>query len=104
MKSLRVAPGAQPENRDARIFDAARHQLRPVGFGEIHFSGSIHPEVRRNFRADMVAARANPRPDGGENIAGRSIEAPPHLLDGVRDNPRNSTSPSGMDCRDRAAV
>jgi len=93
---------------------AGRHHVQPLDrigfiagpefvkpFGGI---GELRKKLGGNFGADFIAATANGRADGGEQIGRLGLKLHLHLADGFDDDSRESTSPAGVNSGDGALL
>ena len=58
--------------------------------------------MNRDFGADFIAAAADRRADGGEDVAGLGFELHLHLADGFRNDALEGAAPTGMNGGDGA--
>ncbi len=92
-----VAGGHHVEPLDWIGFVTGAEFVEPIGsFGE------LGKELRGDFSADFVAAAANGRADGSEDVGGLGLEVHLHLANGFDDDALEGAAPAGVNGSDRA--
>src|SRR6266513_3209679 len=86
---------------------AGRHHVEPLdGVGFVASTEFVEPfrgfgklglKLHGDFRADFVAAAADGRADGGEEIGGLGFELHLHFADGFDDDAGESAAPTAVD-------